>query len=398
LALQPYSVDRPVDPYLNIDDYDPDADLMVLNLGPQHPSTHGVFRVKLVLDGEVVVKAVGYPGYLHRGVEKLLEKLTYHQQTPIVDKNDYLAPMINEMALNMAFEQLGGVEVPARAQHVRTLLAELQRIASHLVAIGTFGLDVGGALGGGASLFMYCFRDRELILDCFEALTGCRFHYNTHCIGGNRHDLPAGFEGQVLAALQTIEARLDDYRAMMTENPIFVDRTADVGVIPTALALGLGLSGPNARASGVDIDLRRDAPYAAYGGLDVRPAVRSAGDCQARFLCRVDEIRESIRLTRLLLAGVPEGPLCGAKPNKGPTGFKIKRGQAYTAVEGPRGELGHYLIAGGAERGACPYRLKIRPPSLHHVAAIPYILPGNNLSDCIAILGSLDPVMGEVDR
>jgi NADH-quinone oxidoreductase subunit D len=245
---------------------------------------------------------------------------------------------------------------------------------------------------------MYCFRDRELILDCFETLTGCRFHYNTHCVGGNRHDLPAGFDGQVLAALQIIEARLEDYRAMMTENPIFIDRTAGVGVIPNRLARGLGLSGPNARASGVDIDLRRDAPYAAYGDLEVRPAVRSAGDCQARFLCRVDEIRESIRLARLLLDGIPEGPLCGAKPNKGPTGFKIKSGQAYTAVEGPRGELGHYLIAGGAERGACPYRLKIRPPSLHHVAAIPYILPGNNLSDCIAILGSLDPVMGEVDR
>jgi NADH-quinone oxidoreductase subunit D len=398
VALQPYTVDRPVDPYLDIDDYDPDADLMVLNLGPQHPSTHGVFRVKLVLDGEVVVKAVGYPGYLHRGVEKLLEKLTYHQQTPIVDKNDYLAPMINEMALNMTFEALGGVEVPRRGQHLRTLLAEMQRIASHLVAIGTFGLDVGGALGGGASLFMYCFRDRELILDCFETLTGCRFHYNTHCVGGNRHDLPAGFDGQVLAALKIIEARLEDYRAMVTENPIFVDRTAGVGVIPTELARGLGMSGPNARASGVDLDLRRDAPYAAYGELAVRPAVRQAGDCQARFMCRVDEIHESIRLTRLLLAGMPEGPICGAKPNKGPTGFKIKSGQVYTAVEGPRGELGHYLIAGGAERGACPYRLKIRPPSLHHVAAIPYILPGNNLSDCIAILGSLDPVMGEVDR
>ena len=397
LSIQPYSAAQPVDPYLDVDLYDPDADLMVLNLGPQHPSTHGVFRVKLILDGEVIVKAIGYPGYLHRGVEKLCEKLNYSNITAIIDKNDYISPMINEQAVNMAFEKLAGVEVPERALWLRSLLAELQRIASHLIALGTFGLDVGGALGGGASAFMYCFRDREMILDLFEELSGCRFHYNTHCVGGNRHDVPAGWDRMVLPALDIIEARLDELVEMMVNNQVFVDRTAGVGVIPKNLALGLGLTGPNGRASGIDCDLRRDAPYNAYGEVEVRTAVRTAGDCQARFLCRVDEIRESARLARLFLAGLPEGPISGIKPNKGPTSVKIKEGRCYVGLSTPRGELGTYLIAGG-NKGLSPYRLKIRPPSLHHLAAIPYILPGNNLSDAIAILGSLDPVMGEADR
>jgi len=395
-ALKP--VFRP-DPYLDLHDYEADADLMVLNLGPQHPSTHGVFRIKLVMDGEVIIKAVGYPGYLHRGVEKLCEKLTYSNITPIVDKNDYIAPMINEMAVNMAFEKAAGIEVPRRARWIRTLLAEIQRVASHLIAAGTFTLDIGGAIGGGTSMFMWAFRDREIILDLFEELTGCRFHYNTSCVGGQRHDIPAGWEAKVLDGLSRIESHIPDYEKFVTDNPIFVDRTRGVGVLGRDLALELGLGGPIGRASGVDLDLRRDAPYGVYDELDINVPVLTAGDCEARFLVRIAEVKESIRLAKQLVQGIPEGPLSGAKPNIGPATIKIKQGSVYVGVESPRGELGHYLIAGGpGGKPTQPFRLKFRPPSLHAVQCIPYLLPGHNLSDAIAILGSLDPIMGEVDR
>ncbi len=387
------------DPHIDLESYEAGGDLMVLNLGPQHPSTHGVFRIKLVLDGEIIVKAVSYPGYLHRGVEKLFEKLTYAQVTPIVDKNDYLSPMINEQAINMVFEAGLGIEVPRRARWMRTIIAELQRIASHLVAIGTFVLDVGGAIGGGASMFMYTFRDRELILDIFEELTGCRFHYNTHQVGGQRHDVPVGWDAKILSAIATIEQSLDMYDTLTSKNDIFRDRSEGVGVLGRDLALQLGLNGPVGRASGVDLDLRRDAPYHLYGELDVHVPVLMEGDCLARFKLRALEVLESIRLIRILLEDVPEGPIAALKPSKGPTAVKIKDGQWYVGVESPRGELGHYLIASAsANKGMSPYRLKIRPPSLHLVSLVPWLLPGNSLSDAIAILGSLDPVMGEVDR
>ena len=385
------------DPYLDLDDYEPDADLMVLNMGPQHPSTHGVFRIKLILDGEEIIKAISYPGYLHRGVEKLMEKLTYAMITPIVDKNDYVSPMINEQAVNMAFEVALELEVPRRARWIRTILAEMQRVASHLVAMGTFTLDVGGAIGGGASVFMYTFRDRELIMDLFEELTGCRFHYNTHTVGGQRHDIPAGWSTRAREALEQINQRLDEFHEMVMKNPIFLDRSVGIGVLPRALALELGLGGPVGRASGVDLDLRRDAPYHCYDEIELKVPCFDAGDCAARFQVRYDETRESIRVARAMLEGIPEGPICARKPVNSAASIKIKSGEVYVAVESPRGELGTYLIAGG-KGGQMPYRLKIRPPSLHAISTIPYLLPGNNISDAIAILGSLDPIMGEVDR
>jgi NADH-quinone oxidoreductase subunit D len=384
------------DPYLDLDTYDADADLMTLSLGPQHPSTHGVFRVVLYLDGEIIVKAVPHCGYLHRGVEKLCEKLSYSNITPILDKNDYVSPMINEQAANMAFEKLMGIEVPLRAKYLRTLLAELQRIASHLLWLGTFTMDLGGALGGGTTMFMYCFREREIILDLFEELTGCRFHYNTHHVGGNRHDIPPQWPAMVHQALDTIEARLDSYLSIV-EHPIFVDRTKGVGTIDGKLALELGLSGPLLRASGVDHDLRRDAPYFVYDQLDVQVAVDGGGDCLARYKVRIAEIRESIRLSRLLIDNVPAGPLSATKPLNMVTQFKAAAGQVYVGVETPRGELGTWLIA-SKDKPTSPYRMKIRPPSLHAAAAVPYVFPGHTLSDAIAILGSLDPIMGEVDR
>jgi NADH-quinone oxidoreductase subunit D len=383
------------DPYLDLARYQADADLLTLSFGPQHPSTHGVFRAVLYLDGEIVVKAVPYVGYLHRGVEKLCEKLSYSNVTPILDKNDYVSPMCNEQAANLAFEKLLGIEVPLRAKFLRTLLAEMQRVASHLLWLGTFAIDLGGALGGGTSVFMYCFRERELILDLFEELTGCRFHYNTHCIGGNRHDIPAGWPKLVHETLGTIDARLDDYLGML-EHPIFVDRTRGIGTLDAELALELGLAGPLARASGIDHDLRRDAPYHIYDQLDVRVACESGGDCWSRYKVRLDEMRESIRLARLLVDNVPAGPISASKPLTNVTQFKITTGQTYVAIESPRGELGTWVIAGG--KGTSPLRMKIRPPSLHALAAVPYLFPRYTLSDAVAILGSLDPIMGEADR
>ena len=386
------------DPYLDIETYDPEADLMVLNLGPQHPSTHGVFRVKLYLDGEIIVKAVPFAGYLHRGVEKLCEKLAFTQITPIVDKNDYVSPMKNEQAINLAFEALLGAEVPRRARYLRTLVAELQRIGSHLLWLGTFALDLGGALGGGSTVFLHCFRERELILDLFEALTGCRFHYNTHTVGGNRHDIPEGWASLVKQALTVIESRLPEYEELMTHNGIFVKRTRGVGVVDGELCLELGITGPMARAAGVDYDMRRDAPYHAYDEVEVRVQTETAGDCQARTLVRIREISESIRIVRALIDGVPEGPICGHKPIKIVLQERSAGGQAYAALESPRGELGTWVIGGGVNKGTSPYRLKIRPPSLHAAACLPYVLPGHSVSDAIVILGSVDPIMGEVDR
>ncbi len=385
------------DPHLDIDAIDADAELMLLHMGPQHPATHGVFRMDLYLDGEVIVKAVPFPGYLHRGVEKLCERLTYVQQTPIVDKHDYVAPMACEQGLVVAFEKLLGVEVPRRARWLRSLLAELQRIASHLLWLGTFCLDLGGALGGGSTIFIYCFREREIVLDLFEELTGARFHYNTHTIGGNRHDVTPGWAARVRAGLATLAERIDEHEAMSLDNRIFVERTRDVGVLDAELALELGVTGPNLRASGVDHDLRRDAPFHAYDEVPVHVAVEGAGDCLARSRVRMRELRESLRLAGAFLDGLPAGPICGARPVKLPGQVKIASGQVYAAIESPRGELGTYVIAGG-DGPTTPYRLKFRAPSLHALSALPYLLPGHTVSDAVAILGSLDPIMGEVDR
>ena len=386
-----------VDPHLSIHAYEAEGDLMLLHFGPQHPSTHGVFRMDLHLDGETIVKATPYIGYLHRGVEKLCEKLTYVQQTPIVDKNDYVAPMTNEQALNMAFEKLLNIEVPRRARYLRTIFAELQRVASHLVWLAAQSIDLGGALGGGSTLVLHCLRERELIMDLFEEVSGARFHYNTHTIGGNRHDLPDGWSKRAQAAISQIESRLSEYEDLSLGNQHFVDRMKGVGVLSAALALELGISGPVLRGSGVDHDLRRDAPYHAYDELEVQVAVEQGGDCLARAKVRFREIRESLRLARVAIDGIPEGPICSFKPTRQPTQVKLTGGQAYAALESPRGELGTFVIAGG-DTPTSPYRLKIRAPSLHALAAIPYIVPGANVSDAVAILGSLDPIMGEVDR
>ncbi len=390
------TVVRPLaDPHMDPETYDPEGDLMILNLGPQHPSTHGVFRVKLWLDGEVCIKAVPYPGYLHRGVEKLCEKLSYVMLPPIVDKNDYVSPFINELALNLGFEALNDVQPPRRSNYLRTLGSEMQRVGSHLLWLGTFGLDMGGALGGGASVFMHCFRDRELVLDCFEAWTGSRFHYNTLTVGGNRHDVPAGFAELVRKTYTTIRQRTHEYDAMLLDNAIFRARTVGVGTVDANLAMELGVSGPILRASGIDFDLRRDRPYAAYDEVTLNVPVRTAGDCFARYEVRMAELRESIRLVLDLIDGIPEGPICALKPVKLPGAYKGKAGTAYAAVEGPRGELGTWVVGDGSDK---PYRCKLRSPSFHAMSLIPYLAPGSNISDIVVTLGSLDPIIGCVDR
>jgi NADH-quinone oxidoreductase subunit D len=394
-ALQTVQITRRIDPHLSIDRYDPEGELMLLHFGPQHPSTHGVFRMDLYLDGERVVKVVPHVGYLHRAVEKLCETLAYVQITPIVDKNDYVAPMTNEQALNMAFEAALKLEVPRRARWMRMIFAELQRIASHLLWLGTFALDLGGALGGGATVFLHCFRERELVLDLFEEVTGARFHYNTHTLGGNRHDLPAGWSAKVKAALEVIGGRIDEYESMTLQNRIFLDRTTGVGTLDAELALELGITGPILRACGVDHDLRRDAPFHAYDEVKVNVVTAKGGDCLARARVRIGEMRESVRIVREIVDGVPEGSINAGKPVKLPVQTKIPPGQVYVAIETPRGELGTYLVSDGTQ---FPYRLKIRPPSLHALSALPYIVPGATVSDAVAILGSLDPIMGEVDR
>ena len=394
-ALRTVQITRRVDPHLPIDRYDPEGELMLLHFGPQHPSTHGVFRMDLYLDGEKVVKVVPHVGYLHRAVEKLCETLAYVQITPIVDKNDYVAPMTNEQALNMAFEAALKLEVPRRARWMRMIFAELQRIASHLLWLGTFALDLGGALGGGSTVFLHCFRERELVLDLFEEVTGARFHYNTHTLGGNRHDLPAGWSAKVKAALDVIGPRLDEYEAMTLENRIFLERTRGVGTLDAELALELGITGPILRACGVDHDLRRDAPFHAYDEVKVNVVTAQGGDCLARARVRLGEMRERVRLVREMVDAVPEGSNNSGRPVKLPVQTKIPPGQVYVAIETPRGELGSYLISDGTQ---FPYRLKIRPPSLHALSALPYIVPGATVSDAVAILGSMDPIMGEVDR
>jgi NADH-quinone oxidoreductase subunit D len=363
---------------------------MTLNVGPQHPATHGVLRLKLKVDGERIVGCYPIIGYLHRGTEKLFELHPFFQNVPHTDRMDYVAAATNNLAYVGAVEKLVGLVVPPRARYIRTILCELQRISSHLLWLATHAIDIGAM-----TPFFYCFRERELILDVFEALTGCRFHYNTHCVGGNRHDIPAGWANHVKQALDLIEARMSEYLGLL-DHPVFLARTRDVGTLDAELALELGLSGPLLRASGIDCDLRRDAPYQVYDRLDVRVAVDSGGDCYARYKVRVMEIAESIRLARMLIDGIPSGPISAAKPLTNVVQHKITAGQAYVAIETPRGELGTWLIAGG--KGNSPYRMKIRPPSLHALGAVPYLFPRHNVSDAVAILGSLDPIMGEADR
>jgi NADH-quinone oxidoreductase subunit D len=368
---------------------------LALNMGPQHPSTHGVLHLTLHLRGETVVKAIPGIGYLHRGVEKLSETLGYDQLAPVFERNDYLGPTANSLGYVLTVERLAGVEVPRRGAWLRSLVGELQRIASHLVWLGTLGLDLGGALGGGTTLYMYCFRERELILDYLEELTGTRFHTNFNLIGGARYDLDAETARKARDLADQMEGCVDELRSMTGKSGVFHSRQRGVGVITADLALGVGVTGPVLRGSGVPFDVRRAHPYDAYGELQFDIPVRTEGDALARYEVRLDEIVQSARIVRQVVDGLPEGPIFTRKPLKNPKALRVKEGECYAAVESPRGELGFYLVADGSFK---PFRLKINAPSFCNLQVIPHVAPGLLLADVIATLGSLDPVLGDVDR
>jgi len=371
------------------------SERLTMNLGPQHPSAHGVFRAILTLEGEKIVGVDAVIGYLHRCHEKLAENLAYVQYPSIASKTDYVAAMSSELAYVMAAEKIAQFEVPKRAQYLRVIVNELQRVASHCLWLGTWCLDMGGALGGGTSIFLYCIRERETVLDLFESLVGARLLYGFHQVGGVRYDLPAGWAEQCRATIDTIGKRLFEYEEMLEDNAFFEARTRNVGVISSALAQDVGVSGPLLRASGVDFDLRRDQPYSSYQDFQFKVPVETEGDCHARYRVRMVEFRESIRIVRQVLDSLPEGPISSRPGVKSLGQVRVPKGEAYARVEGPRGEVGCYLVADGSQK---PYRMKWRGASFSNLAVLPYILPGVTVADVVAIMGSVDPVFGEVDR
>jgi NADH-quinone oxidoreductase subunit D len=368
---------------------------LVMNMGPQHPSAHGVFRMILTLEGETIVDVDPVIGYLHRCHEKLGESLTYVQYPSIASKTDYVSAMTAELCYVRAAEQLGQIEVPKRAQHLRVLVAELQRVASHLLWLGTWCMDMGGALGGGATLFLYCFRERETILDLFEALTGARLLYGFHQVGGTRYDMPAGWADRVLETVATVERRLLEYEALLEGNTIFLVRTQGVGVISPELAQQVGVSGPLLRGSGIGHDIRRAEPYSSYEEFQFDVPVETAGDAFARYRVRMVEFRQSIRIVRQVLGGLAEGPISSRPGVKSVAQVKLPKGEAYARIESARGEVGIYLVSDGATK---PYRMKWRGASFSNLAVAGHILPGHKIADAVVILGSIDPVFGEVDR
>ncbi len=367
------------------------SDEMVLNMGPQHPSTHGVLRLKIHTDGEIVSRIEPIIGYLHRCFEKHCEYLTYEQIVPFTDRTDYLAAMNMNDAFAIAVEKLLGIEIPERVQYIRVIMAELQRIASHLVAVGTFGLDVGGI-----TPFTWTIRDRERILDLFEYVCGARLLYNYIWVGGVSHDLPEQFIRRTLEFLDYFEPQIDEYNQILTYNKIFIERTADVGTLTPEVAVNYGCTGPVLRGSGVKWDLRKTEPYAVYDKFDFDIAVGdgrmgTVGDTWDRYFVRIVEMKESVKILRQALAQIPGGDVHAAVPKK----VRIKEGSVYSRYESARGEVGFYIIAGGKDK---PMRVKMRSPAFCNLSVLSEIAEGWMISDVIAILGSLDIVLGEIDR
>lgn len=357
-----------------------------INMGPQHPSTHGVFRAVLTMDGEVVESIDSMIGYLHRGIEKICENRNYAQIIPLTDRLDYLSAMSNNMAYCMAVEKLWGVQLTERAIVIRMIIAELQRIASHLVFIGCFGLDTGAI-----TVFLYTFREREYIMNLFEKLSGGRLIYNYMRVGGLAYDLPEDFEKETVEFINIMEKKLEEYNNLLTENAIFQIRSKGVGVIPKEMALSYALSGPIARASGINYDVRKSDPYLWYDKVDFKAAVFESGDCFDRYMVRVVEVQESIKIIRQCLEMLKPGPVM-AKVSKV---IKPPAGEAYAHVENPRGDFGVYLVSDG---GLNPYRVKFRAPSFVNLSAFSEASRGLKIADLVVTLGSIDPVFGEVDR
>lgn len=362
------------------------TDHIEINMGPQHPSTHGVLRLAVTLDGEVVIKCDPDVGYLHRGIEKLAEMRGYVQFIPITDRLDYLSSMLQNAVYVGAIEKLGGIEVPERAEWIRLIMMELNRIASHLIFYGSMGLDLGAT-----TPFLYGMREREDILDLFEMVCGARLTYNYFRPGGVSRDLPAGFCRKARAYIAKQRERLVEYDDLLTGNQIFIARMRGVGVISAEDAVSYSLSGPSLRGSGVAYDVRKADPYSMYDKVEWDIATRSEGDSYARYLCRIEEIRQSLRIIEQALDLIPEGELkC-----KTPLRLKLPEGEVYHHIESSRGDVGVYLVSDGGEK---PYRLKWRAPSFINLGALNQMVEGWKVADVVATLGSLDVVLGEVDR
>ncbi len=385
---------------------------MVLNMGPQHPSTHGVLRILLELDGETVVKAVPDLGYLHTGIEKTCEAKTYSQAITLTDRIDYLAPLSNNLGYCLAVEKLLGLEVPKRAQHIRVLLTELTRIASHLVWLGTHAIDLGAM-----SVFLYCFREREEILKIFELVSGQRMMTSYFRIGGLALEPPAGWLKPVERFLNMMPSRIDEYENLLTRNRIWMGRTKGVGYISPEDAIALSMTGPTLRAAGIPYDNRKVFPYSSYDEFEFEVPLRTDSDCYGRYMVRVAEMRESIKIVRQAMGKIPpEGPIRTEAPGIVPPerekmktemealiyhfkifteGFSPPPGEAYVTIESPRGELGVFIASDGSPK---PLRVHFRAPSFVNLQALPKLTEGRLIADVVACIGTLDIVLGEVDR
>ncbi len=384
---------------------------MIINMGPQHPSTHGVLRLMLELEGETILRSKPVIGYLHTGMEKTAEELMFIQGGTNVTRMDYLSPFFNELAYSLAVETLLDVEVPPRATWIRMLMCELNRISSHLVFLAT-----GGGELGATTVLIVGFRERELILAFFEKVTGLRMNHNYIRPGGVAADLPDGWRDDVVAICDVMDRRLEEYNTLVVQQPLFHQRLAGVGAISADQAIALGASGPILRSTGVPSDLRRDRPYLAYDAVDFDVIVGSAGDCWDRFMIRLNEIRESVHIARQILDQMPAGDyrVQDRKVTPPPRsridesmealihhfklfteGFRVPEGETYVPIESPRGELGVYLVSEGSNK---PYRLHVRGPSFTNLQTLPTMLRGGLIADAVPIIASIDPVMGDVDR
>jgi NADH-quinone oxidoreductase subunit D len=368
---------------------------MEINFGPQHPATHGVMRVLIRSDGELVTGAQPHLGYLHRCAEKIGESVEWLQYLPYTDRYDYLAAMNNNLGYSMAVEALLGVKIPRRAELIRVICAELNRVGSHLIAFGTYGLDIGAF-----TPFFYAFREREWMMALFEKICGARLTYSYIRIGGVFNDAPPGWFEEVARFCEVFEEKWQEYCDLLLVNQIFVQRTANIGVISKAMAFDFGLTGPMLRGSGVDFDLRRDLPYSLYGEIWRDGAFRipvasgemgTLGDCWDRTWVRVMEMMESIKIVRWCLQHMEEGPVLGDIPKV----LRVPAGEAYVGIENPRGELGHYVVSDG---GKIAIRVRVRGPSFTNLAVLEELMPGTLVADSIAIIGSTDIVVGETDR
>ncbi len=385
--------------------------VMSINMGPQHPSTHGVLRLILELDGETVVKATPHIGFLHRGVEKLAEYKTYHQFITLTDRLDYLAPLSNNLGYVLAVEKLLNIEAPKRSQYIRIILCELTRISSHLLWLATHALDIGAM-----TVYFYCFRERETINNIFEMAAGARMNLSYFRIGGVARDLPDGFVEKVREFVNDFPARLRDYETLLTKNKIWLMRTKDVGVISAEDAINYGLSGPSIRGSGVKWDVRKSEPYSSYDEMDFIIPVGQNGDVYDRYIVRLEEMRQSNEIVRQAMDTIPKGKFIADLPDVTlPPKENLKKsmealihhfkvvtdgicppvGEVYSCVEAPKGELGFYIVSDGTKN---PYRVKIRPPSFVNLEGLQKMVEGHLIADVVAVIGSLDIVLGEIDR